>query len=1041
MSASPILLLIQRLLLVSLILCFYVGLQGQVQTGLPGNLKAYPMQAANGFESRVVTGVVQDQSGFTWIATSDGLYRYDGYGFRKYTKNPADSNSLADNNITRIAIGQDQKIWMGCNKGLLCSYDPSNGRFTRYNLPGSGNNKTGGPVSFLYIDSKNRVWAGIRQQGFFELDVLTQKHRFYNLINEKDPSFSSEMRNRYNTVNAAIEDEHGNLWMATHNGLYHFNTEKYSLTHFPEPGTEEKKFRNDNYISIMQDGYQLWLGAWGGGLTRYHTAKGIWKRYKMNTVEPEKYTTNIVSSIRKKSAGELWVTSNDKGLGVFDIQKETFLFYSVEAAEHIGLPANLCYGIYLNRNGSLWLTHEWGLTRLEIPVQLFGYRPVRVSKTDNIEYYYIKDIAEDDEYRYIATEFADGLHVENKKTGTVKTFKVAVLPGEEYFQAVHRVYIDSKKRVWVISRDVIYQFNRTKLQLEAVAQPPQYSEQNTSNEFNDCVEDANGSIWISSARNGVFCYDPEQKKYRHYQQEPGNKYGLTSNAIEAIAKDGTGRIWVGGTQASLAYFNENKNRFENFSVDGRKKIGSAASNVHALYAGSKNILWVGTDAGLLKINTGNLQNANVDFYDAAHGIKGTVVNDITIDAMGIVWVTTNSALCVINDHTGNVKSYALQKDILKSISGKLKVTTYFNKVRILTYGGYYETESLPGAEQDTAYPVRITSFRVGDREYYFEDQLKKNGRIRLLPGEQMFSFEFGIPERKTGSPERYEFMLEGFDADWIHADGRRYASYTNIRSGNYTFRVRNIAANTTDTVGLAIPIRVVAAFYLRWWFLLIVGLIIVYLTYEWYAYRLRKQAQILKLQARTEALEKEKTLVQYENLKQHLNPHFLFNSLTSLGSLIRLDQKMAASFLDGMSKIYRYILQSKDAETVLLKDEINFVQTFIRLQETRFGKGLKIQIDIDQEYLYRKIVPVTVQNLIENAIKHNIVDEETPLLIEIWIEDENLMIRNNLQRKSFVETSNKQGLDNLVSLYAYLTERKLHFIETATHFTVKIPLI
>jgi ligand-binding sensor domain-containing protein len=1041
MRAIPIFLFLYRIIFTALILCCCAPLLGQAQAGLPLNLKTYPIQAANGFESRVVTGVVQDQSGFTWIGTSDGLYRYDGYGFRHYTHDHADTNSLADNNITRIAIGQDQKIWMGFNKGILCSYDPSSGRFTKYNLTTGKNKQSGGPVSFLYIDSRNRVWAGMRQQGFLELDIHTKQQRSYNLINENDPSFSSEMRNRYNTVNAAIEDDKGNMWLATHNGLYYFNVAKHSLIHFPEHDDELQKFRNDNYISIEQDGYQLWLGSWGGGLARYHIAKGIWKRYKMNIVEPEKFTTNIVSSIRKKSTGELWITSNDKGLGVFDIQKEKFLFYSGEAAEHIGLPANLCYGIYINRNGSLWLTHEWGLTRLEIPVQLFAYKPVPVSKTDNIEYYYIKDVAEDERYRYIATEFADGLHVEDKKTGTVKTFKVAVLPGEEPFQVIHRIYIDNKKRVWVISRDIIYEFNKTKQQLETVVQPPVYSIQNRSNEFNDCVEDTRGRLWISSGRNGVFCYDPEQKTYRHYTHMPGKDQGLASNTIAAVAVDGTGKVWVGGSNACLAYFNEKKNRFENFSVGGQNSKGSTVNHVNALYADKKNILWAGTDAGLLKINTNKLEKGSVGLYNAIHGIKGTVVNDITVDQRGLIWVTTNSALCVVNDSNGSIKSYALQKDILKSISGKLKLTTSFNKVRILTYGGYYETEGLPGTEQDRSYPVKITSFRVGDKEYYFDEQLKKDGRIRLHPGEQMFSFEFGIPERKTGSPERYEFMLEGFDADWVHADGRRYASYTNIRSGHYTFRVRNIAANTTDVSSIAIPIRVVAPFYLRWWFLLLIGIVVVYLSYEWYAYRLRKQAQILKLQARTEALEKEKTLVQYENLKQHLNPHFLFNSLTSLGSLIRLDQKMAASFLDGMSKIYRYILQSKDAETVLLKDEINFVQTFIRLQETRFGKGLEIQIDIDPDYMFRKIVPVTLQNLIENAIKHNIVDEDTPLVVEVLVEDEYLMIRNNLQRKSFVETSNRQGLENLISLYAYLTERKLYFIETTTHFTVKIPLI
>jgi LytS/YehU family sensor histidine kinase len=108
--------------------------------------------------------------------------------------------------------------------------------------------------------------------------------------------------------------------------------------------------------------------------------------------------------------------------------------------------------------------------------------------------------------------------------------------------------------------------------------------------------------------------------------------------------------------------------------------------------------------------------------------------------------------------------------------------------------------------------------------------------------------------------------------------------------------------------------------------------------YIFYRFRLEKEREILRLQTKAHALEKEKTQVQYENLKQHLNPHFLFNSLTSLGSLIRINQKMAADFLDGMSKIYRYILQSKDSELVSLKDEIKFIQTFIALQKTRFSK-------------------------------------------------------------------------------------------------------
>jgi LytS/YehU family sensor histidine kinase len=259
--------------------------------------------------------------------------------------------------------------------------------------------------------------------------------------------------------------------------------------------------------------------------------------------------------------------------------------------------------------------------------------------------------------------------------------------------------------------------------------------------------------------------------------------------------------------------------------------------------------------------------------------------------------------------------------------------------------------------------------------------------------------------------------------------------------GNYVFKVKalNTYGDANSSV-ISIPVHVNGPFYQTWWFLLILAAIFSTVLYIFYRFRLQKEREILQLQTKAHALEKEKTQVQYENLKQHLNPHFLFNSLSSLGSLIRINQKMAVDFLDGMSRIYRYILQSKDSELVL-KDEIKFIQTFIALQKTRFTDGLLVDVDIDEEYYHQKIVPVTLQNLVENAIKHNIIDSETPLMIDIFVEDGYLLVRNNLQKKKFVETSNKQGLDNLISLYKYLSDRPMLIEETEDYFTVKIPLV
>jgi sensor histidine kinase YesM len=191
----------------------------------------------------------------------------------------------------------------------------------------------------------------------------------------------------------------------------------------------------------------------------------------------------------------------------------------------------------------------------------------------------------------------------------------------------------------------------------------------------------------------------------------------------------------------------------------------------------------------------------------------------------------------------------------------------------------------------------------------------------------------------------------------------------------------------------------------------------------------------------TERLEKEKTQVQFDNLKNQLNPHFLFNALTSLNSLISENQQLASQFLQHMSKVYRYVLQNKDKNFVSLQTELDFIKNYVFLAETRFGGALKIKFEIADGAQEQAIVPVTLQILIENALKHNIVDHERPLSIDVFTSGDYLVISNNLQKRKTVETSNKLGLENLKSLYKFLTERPVIIEELSDRFNVKVPLI
>lgn len=1005
-----------------------------VHAQLSQDLKITHFDGASGFYSRVVSSLVKDEKGYLWIGTSDGLYRYDGYTFRNYHKQPGDTNSLPDNSIVQLACGNDGCIWMGLSKGIISRFNPASGKFTHYPITYKGK-PVSGTISMLMADGDHTIWFSIRQKGLWRLDTRTGACESYALLTDRDKDVAKDRRDEFNTIYTGIEASPGKLWLATHVGLYAFDKQTHQFTphsiHAYQPG----EFRDDDFTCMAKDGDLLWLGSWAGGLSRYNTVTHEWKNYKHNLAEPKKYTTNIISGVKPRSDNELWVTSTDRGLGIFDKTKEQFTYYTSRS----DIPARLCYTLETGRNDNIWLVHEWGLTRVQPREKQFQFTPTPVTKTDNLEFYYLRDMLEDEDHLYIATTLADGLHVVNKRTGVSKQYAVKTYPGEESFLSVYKLLKDRQGNIWVVSRDYLYWFDKKKQALVMISQPDGFPLQKSSSWFRNIAEDKQGNIWITSTHNGVFMYSPATKKYRHYYQNASDTNSLVSNSVPSIAIDRWGKVWIAGSNGCFAYYDAGLNRFVNIPLPVK---GAAQANVEGLAADSKGNLWAGTSDGLLQLDTKHATPVLVKTYTSQEGLRGDVAYSIQEDPSGNIWCATPSALCMVNPVTQRVNSVLLQNDVIKSITNRLFLAVANNKLQVLTYGGYYTFDPLALKEQQPDSIVAITSFRVKDKEYYYEQQLKEEGKVKLRSTENLFTFEFAVLDYKQSNDHRYAYMLDGFDKDWVNAGSRRYASYTNIPGGNYVFKVK--ALNTYgDANGfvLSIPMHVNAPLYQRWWFIVLVAMAFAVLLYVLYRFRLEKEREILRLHAKTTVLEKEKTQVQYENLKQHLNPHFLFNSLTSLGSLIRINQKMAAEFLDGMSRIYRYILQSKDSELVSLKDEIRFIQTFIALQKTRFESGLIVNLSIPESHYHHRIVPVTLQNLVENAIKHNIIDEETPLVIDVFVKDEYLYVRNNLQKKKFVETSNRQGLDNLRSLYRYFSDLPMLIEEDEHYFTVKIPLV
>ena len=176
-------------------------------------------------------------------------------------------------------------------------------------------------------------------------------------------------------------------------------------------------------------------------------------------------------------------------------------------------------------------------------------------------------------------------------------------------------------------------------------------------------------------------------------------------------------------------------------------------------------------------------------------------------------------------------------------------------------------------------------------------------------------------------------------------------------------------------------------------------------------------------------------------LRNQVNPHFLFNSMNTLMNIVVEDQQLAVNFLKKLSKVYRYVLENREAQTIPLSQELDFIRSYVFLQKERFRGNLEVKIDIADQYLDQHIIPLSLQILFENAIKHNIISRRKPLLIEVFVKNGKLLIRNNLQLKEQVMNSTKVGLENIKTRYRFFTEEIVDIKEDEQYFAVAIPLL
>ena len=197
-----------------------------------------------------------------------------------------------------------------------------------------------------------------------------------------------------------------------------------------------------------------------------------------------------------------------------------------------------------------------------------------------------------------------------------------------------------------------------------------------------------------------------------------------------------------------------------------------------------------------------------------------------------------------------------------------------------------------------------------------------------------------------------------------------------------------------------------------------------------------------ELALREEKIRSELMLSKFETLKSQLNPHFMFNSLSALSTLVYEDQDLAVKYINQLSKVFRYVLDAGKQEAVNLKKELDVMDAYIFLQEIRFGKNFVVELNIDESQLDKMVAPLVIQMLLENTIKHNEISKANPLIVKIYNDDQYLTVENQIHFKEVMkQDSTNVGLGNIRARYEVLSDRPVEIIKDKERFMVKVPLL
>jgi signal transduction histidine kinase/ligand-binding sensor domain-containing protein/DNA-binding response OmpR family regulator len=784
------------------------------------SIRVQTLSDKNGLSNNQVTSIMQDADGFIWLATRDGLNRFDGFDFKVYQPRANNCNNFHQHNFNDALIDHTDTMWVKTACGLH-QYDIAANMFSVSYLRNE-RVLSDRKIQSTYEDRQGQIWVGTNYG-------INKFNRSNNSFDYFLPYPSSERGDGKNIVGPIFDDQLGRLWLGSYlGGLSQFDPIAQTFSHFRHDPDDDRSLASDVVTYVYTDRSDtVWVGT-TMGLQRLDRGTGTFDHFRYDPADRHSLSDNTVSFILEDREGTLWVGTRH-GLNRFNSSNETFDRFLHNPADPYSLSGNFIRRIFEDRLGFLWVaTQSAGVSRFNPRLQGFAYYNRNVVKPNGLTDSGVQAVYEDRQGRvWVGT--SRGLHEYDPTTESFTAFLHDQMDGALTARRddILSIYEDRSGTLWVGSRVGLSSFDRDRRAFRDF-QPAQ-----EINEFNANVilEDSFGVLWIGTT-GGPIQFDREQQKFLNPRSDvtsPMNT-ALHSVQINFIHEDRDGDMWF-GTDINLSQYHRKLKYFTHRGhsrVDPDNPESMSSDTALSIYEDAKGVFWIGTKNGLNKHTlTPHPQRPHLVVgtfvaYGAQHGIPGQSIVGILGDDDGFLWLSTDNGLARFDP----VSETAVSFDVMDGLQGNVFSTGSHLRARDgrMFFGGSngltaFYPEQVKIAANDDAPAVVLTDLRFANYPVANGPALNYADELVLGSDDTMFSIGFAALAFDENGATQYAYKMTGVNSDWIitNSDDRR-ATYSGLSSGNYLFEVTRVdRSGNPDSQITSLRISILPPFWLTWW--------------------------------------------------------------------------------------------------------------------------------------------------------------------------------------------------------------------------------